>query len=230
MFAGHLGTALAIGRAERRINVGVFVLAAILLDVVLWLLVLLGVEAVTIPADFIRTHQPQFVFPWSHGLLAGVGWSALAGGAALACYPRLGPARLRAALLVAAAVFSHWLLDALVHAPELPVAGDRSTKVGLGLWDAMPVALAVEAAIAVAGLWLFLAGAGWSRARKIALVLLSLVVLAGTVAGMTVAGPPPSVAAMAWSSLGTIVLVCGLASWIGRRKVDRGPRPAPCSR
>ena len=88
---------------------------------------LLGVEAVTIPADFIRTHQPQFVFPWSHGLLAGVGWSALAGVAALACYPRLGPARLRAALLVAAAVFSHWLLDALVHAPELPVAGDSST-------------------------------------------------------------------------------------------------------
>lgn len=31
MFAGHIGAALAIGRSERRINVGYFVLAAICL-------------------------------------------------------------------------------------------------------------------------------------------------------------------------------------------------------
>ena len=33
MFAGHIGTALAIGRAERAVNVGVFIAAALLLDV-----------------------------------------------------------------------------------------------------------------------------------------------------------------------------------------------------
>jgi len=42
MFAGHDGAALAMGRAERRVSVGVFVVAALLLDFVLWLFMLLG--------------------------------------------------------------------------------------------------------------------------------------------------------------------------------------------
>ena len=123
MFAGHVGAALAIGRAERRVNVGAFILAAVLLDVVLWVFVLLGCEFVTIPADFADTHQAQFVFPYSHSLLAGIGWSALAGIATFLWYPRLAQSKARAAALVAAVVFSHWLLDALVHAPQGLTAG-----------------------------------------------------------------------------------------------------------
>ena len=42
MFAGHVGAALAIGRAERRVNVGVFIAAALFLDALLWLFVLVG--------------------------------------------------------------------------------------------------------------------------------------------------------------------------------------------
>lgn len=216
MFAGHVGAALVIGRAERRINLGVFVFAAVFLDFLLWLLVLLGWESVTIPADFASTHQPQFVFPYSHGLLASAAWSALAGiGTFLVC-ARLKPARTRAAALVAAAVFSHWLLDALVHVPELPLAGASSLKLGLGLWQTMPLALIIEGAIALAGLYLFVSGSGLSRARKLWLSVLSVVILALTVFGMTVAPPPPSVAAMASTSLISIGLVCALAAWLGR--------------
>ena len=216
MFAGHVGAGLAIGRLERRINVGVFVFAAVLIDFMLWLFVLFGWESVLIPADFAATHQPDFVFPYSHGLLAGIAWSALASTAAFFYYRRLKGARFRAAVLVAAAVFSHWLLDALVHVPELPVAGERSVKVGLGLWQSMPVALAVEALIAAAGLSLFLSGAGISRAKKLWLAVLCLVVLASTVVGMTVAPPPPSVRAMAVTSLVTIAVVVALAGGLGR--------------
>ena len=217
MFAGHVGAALAIGRAERRVNVGVFIFAAVFLDFLLWLFVLLGWESVTIPADFSSTHQPQFVFPYSHGLLASIGWSVLAGVATFLWYPRLTHVKVRAAALVAFAVFSHWLLDALVHAPELPVAGASSTKLGFGLWQIMPVALAVEALIAAAGLYLFVAGAGLSRAKKLWLSVLCLIILAFTVIGMTVAPPPPSIAAMAATSLVTIAVVCAIACWLGKR-------------
>jgi hypothetical protein len=212
MFAGHIGAAMAIGRAEPRVNVGVFVLAALWLDLVLWLFVLLGWESVAIPADFARTHQPAFVFPYSHGLLAAVGWSLLAGVATAAVRPRRG-----AALWVALAVFSHWLLDALVHGPEMPLASEGSRKVGLGLWHSMPLALAIETLIVLAGLWLFLSAAPLTRARKIGLAALALVALAFTIAGMTVAPPPPSVTAMAASSLITIVVVSALAAWLGKR-------------
>jgi membrane-bound metal-dependent hydrolase YbcI (DUF457 family) len=167
MFAGHIGAALAIGRSERRINVGAFVMAALLLDFVLWLFVLLGWESVVIPPDFAATHQPDFVFPFSHGLLASLVWSGLAGAAALVVCASLGRSMRRVATLVFAAVFSHWLLDAWVHAPELPIAGAGSARVGLGLWHNMPFALAVEALILIAGLALFLPGAALPRARKL---------------------------------------------------------------
>jgi hypothetical protein len=216
LFAGHIGAALAIGRAERRINIGIFVFAAVLLDLVLWLFILLGWESVTITADFAKSHQPEFVFPYSHGLIAGVGWSGVAAAATFLFRPRLKEATPRAAALVAAAVFSHWLLDALVHAPEMPLAGAGSMKIGLGLWNTMPAALALEAFIVVAGLFLFLSGAGLTRAKKGGLAALCLLVLGFTVAGMTVAPPPPSVVAMAASSLATIILVSALAGWLGK--------------
>jgi hypothetical protein len=216
MFAGHVGAALAIGRAERRVNVGVFVAAALLLDIALWLFVLLGWESVFLPANFATTHQPEFVFPYSHSLVASLLWSAVAALVGWAGYAGLRPARGRAAGLVAAAVFSHWLLDVLVHKPELPIAGAGSPKVGLGLWQSVPIALVVEAAIVAAGLILFVRGSSLSRGKSLALSALSLVILAFTVVGMTIAPPPPSAQAMATSSLATLVVVCALACWFGR--------------
>lgn len=69
-------------------------------------------------------------------------------GAALAIGRVEKSGRFRSAALVGAAVFSHWLLDALVHVPELPLLGADSTKVDLGLWQSMP---APPSAMAMAG-------------------------------------------------------------------------------
>ena len=221
MFAGHVGAALVIGRAERRVNVGAFIAAALLLDLLLWILILLGWESVFIPSNFASTHQPEYVFPYSHGLAASLTWSAIAGAAGFVWCAHLPVAKWRAAALIAAAVFSHWLLDALVHQPEMPLAGVRSIKVGLALWQSMPAALAIESAIVVAGLWLFMPGSGLSRGKSLALAALVLLVLVFTVVGMTIAPPPTSALAMAGSSLVTLVVVCALACWLGRLPSER---------
>lgn len=215
MFAGHIGAALALGRAERRMNVGVLIAAALLLDLLLWTFVLVGWESVSIPADFATKHQPDFVFPWTHGLLASLAWSLLAGAAAFAAYGSLREARGRAAAVVAAAVFSHWILDALVHKPELPIAVS-GPAVGLGLWNAMPIALGVESALVLAGLWLYLRDSRTSPGRSIGLGFLAIFTLVFTIAGMTKAPAPPSVAAMASSSLVTLGILCVLFAWLGR--------------
>jgi hypothetical protein len=216
MFAGHIGAGLAIGRADRRINVGVLIAASLLLDVVLWLFILLGWESVSIPADFSRSHQPHFTFPYSHSLFGSLAWSVLAALAACWWFPRSDGMKLRAAALVCAAAFSHWLLDALVHAPELPLAGPQSRMVGLGLWDAIPLALTVESLIVAVGLWLYLPGAPISRGRKCGVFALGAVVLGSTIVGMTLAPPPPSADAMAAGSLVTVSIVAAVAWWLGR--------------
>ena len=221
MFAGHIGVALAAARAAPRINVGVLAAASLLLDLLLWLFVLLGWESVVIPADFPQTHQPEFVFPYSHGLVACVVYAALGGALVFRLQKSREAEKLRIAFLTAGVVLSHWLLDALVHRPELPVAGTASHQVGLGLWNNMPVALMIEAALVIVGMLLFFPGCGLSRSKKFSLAVLSLFVLAFTVVGMTVAPPPPSAAAMAGSSLGAIVLVCGLIGWLGSSASER---------
>jgi hypothetical protein len=84
------------------------------------------------------------------------------------------------------------------------------------LWHDMTLALTLEGAIVVAGLYLFLSGSKLPRARSVALALLSLLVMAFTAIGMTIAPAPPSPMAMAGSSLATLAVVCGLAYWLGR--------------
>lgn len=216
MFAGHIGAGLAIGSAERRVNVGWFVAAALLIDFVLWTFVLLGWETVSITNNFSDTHQPHFVFPYSHSLAAGLAWSLLAGAVGFASFSRLGSSRIRAALLIVAAAFSHWLLDALVHQPEMPLTGENSPAVGMGLWNNMPVGLGIETGIVVLGLFLFMRGSTLSRRKSIILASLCIIVLAFTIAGMTIAPPPPSARAMAGSSLVTLIVVCSLIFWLGR--------------
>ncbi len=216
MFAGHVGAALALKRAERRVNLGVLILAALLLDVLLWLFVLAGLEQVIVPADYARRHYVTFVFPYSHSLAASLGWSILAG--ALTWVATVGwvGGRGWATVVVAAAVFSHFPLDVLVHIPELPLLGEASPKVGLGLWNQMPVALMLEVLITAGGLLVFLRGVTLARGRTIGLVGLVVFVTALTVAGMTVAPAPPSIPQVAISSVVGILLVAAIGGWLDR--------------
>ena len=41
---------------------------------------------------------------------------------------------------------SHWILDLLVHRPDLPLY-DNTAKVGLGLWNYLGISLALEALV-----------------------------------------------------------------------------------
>jgi len=195
----------------------------LLLDFILWLLVLTGWESVSIPADFASTHQAHFVFLYSHGLVAALAWSILAAAVAFGGFARRAAIRGRAAALIGMAVFSRWLLDALVHRPELPLMGADSPLLGLGLWRQQPIALAVEAALVVGGLLLFVQGGNLARGRQIALSALTLLILVFIAVGMTVAPPPPSAFAMAGRSMLTLALICAIAGWFGRLAPPRPP-------
>jgi hypothetical protein len=61
----------------------------------------------------------------------------------------------RGAWFVAALVVSHWLLDAIVHVPDLPLSPGGGTMMGLGLWQSRAATMAVEVPIFALGVWLY---------------------------------------------------------------------------
>jgi hypothetical protein len=140
----------------------VLIFAALLADFLLGIFAALGLEQAHVPHDFASLHYLTFTFPYSHGLVALLLWGALAG--LLLCrLDRRQPAR--AFFVIAALVISHFVLDALVHARELPLLGEHSPKVGLGLWNHMPLELTLETLLTFAGLAIYwqLAGSKLSR-------------------------------------------------------------------
>ncbi|WP_428034942.1 hypothetical protein [Amphritea sp.] len=216
MLAGHIGAALAISRLERRVNLGVLVAAALLLDLLLWSFILFGWESVTVPQNYADKHQLTFNFAYSHSLSAAAIWSAMAGAASFLWYAEHKGLGFRAVFMVSVLVLSHWLLDFTVHNPNIPVLGETSFKVGLGLWDNMPLALLFEACILITGLFLFLFGANISALKLTAITIICLLLLAGTVIGMTIAPAPSSTVILAQSSLVMILSTCLLTGWLAR--------------
>ena len=189
MLAGHIGVALGLKRVAPRLNLGVLVAASLLPDLALWVLVLLGFESAGIPNDYATTHQLEFTFPWSHGLVACVIAAAVAGAAVMAWLDGEAVARVRAGMAVEVAVVSHWILDALVHRPELPLLGDDSRNVGLALWNVAPIALAVEAAMVGLGLWLYARGPATGRLRPVVLVTLAALAMSMNAANSSTEAP-----------------------------------------
>jgi hypothetical protein len=63
---------------------------------------------------------------------------------------------------------------------------------------------------------LFVPGSRLTRIRSLSLAALVLIISVFTVFGMTVAPQPPSVTAMAGSSLVTFVVLCALSCWLGK--------------
>jgi hypothetical protein len=93
--------------------------------------------------------------------------------------------------VVAALVLSHWFLDAIVHAPDLPLAPGLDTLVGFGLWNSLPATLAVEIPLFALGVWLY---AKCTRAtdRTGRFAFMGLVAFLAVIYAGNLFGPPPS--------------------------------------
>ena len=216
MFVGHYGPSFAAKRIEASIPLWVLFLAAQFLDVLWAPFVLLGIEKVRIVSHFTGSNALDLYYmPYTHGLPGALGWSLLA---ALLYQLIARPARARAAWLVGIVVFSHWMLDLIVHVPDLPLYGNAA-KVGFGLWNARVLAFGLEALVLIAGIWLFLTGRPRHRVR---MVIFGIALVTVQIGSTFLSGPPPSDRAVAVSALTAYAAFALLAWWA----VDRGPAEA----
>ena len=218
MFIGHYGAALAAKRWTPRLSLGWLFLAVQLVDVLFAVFVLGGIEKVRIVPGFTATNPYDLYFmPYTHGLVGALAWSALA---ALVARVLLRGQDRAVPLVVGLCVFSHWLLDAPMHTPDMPLFGDDSFKVGLGLWHHRSVTIAIELAVFAAGamIWLRATG-GLARARTGTIIFLAALV------ALTLATPfmppPANPVEMTISMLAGYFVLAGAAAWI-----DRARRPA----
>ncbi|HEY3233269.1 MAG TPA: metal-dependent hydrolase [Polyangiaceae bacterium] len=186
MFIGHFAVGFASKRLAPRTSLVWLVLAPIFADVLWPVFVLAGMEQVRIDPGNTAVTPLDFVsYPWSHSLLMLTVWGALFGAVYVLCtHDR------RAALILAAGVVSHWVLDFVTHRPDLPLYPGGGPRVGLSLWSSIPATIAVESVLFAAGLALYF-GATRAKNRKGTLGCWAFIVLLLFIYTANLFGPPP---------------------------------------
>lgn len=216
MFIGHYGPAFAAKPVERRLPLWLLFLAVQWLDVGWSSLVMLNVEKLRIVKGFTEgSSLDLYYMPFTHGLIGALALSAALGAVAALFYRERRTAII---LVLAGAVFSHWILDLVVHVPDLSLLGD-SYKVGFGLWRHVWISFPLEIALIVAGGWIYARGV--PSATPLGDVLLwSFVVIMAAIETYGAFGPEPaSPVAEAHTAL---VAYFGLAALAGAVDWARG--------
>ncbi|HUY14578.1 MAG TPA: hypothetical protein VMX16_13280 [Terriglobia bacterium] len=130
MYAGHFGVGLAIKARKPDAPTAALLAGAVLLDLLFGVLVMAGIE---------RVHMTPGISPGfsldsidvSHSLLMAIVWSVLF---ALVFRRRDWGVR----LALGGAVFSHFVLDFLMHSPDLALWPGSPIHLGLGIWRRWP--------------------------------------------------------------------------------------------
>src|SRR5919106_3829027 len=156
MVAGHFGLAAGVKATERQAPLWALMLATVWLDVLFGPLFAMGIEdletlpgggygKVIIHADYTHSLVGAAILAALFGLVAAVPWGR-----------RIG-------IVLGAVVFSHWLLDLVVHRADMPILPGNLgglPRLGFGLWRTPAASALIELAIIAVGSYLYWRAAG----------------------------------------------------------------------
>lgn len=224
MFVGHYGVSFAAKPLQPRVPLWLWFVAVQWMDVVWSFLVLLGIEKLRIVPGFTQANALDLYYmPYTHGLPGSIVVS-LVFGAIVALF--ISGNRFATFLLIAAASFSHWLLDLVVHVPDLPLYDD-SAKVGLGLWRHIALSFPLELIVLGIGAWLYARTATFAGTIGHYLYWGFVVVLAAFQVYANFGPPPASPQAMAVMALFFYALLALVAALVEKfATVSQSRRPA----
>jgi len=218
MFIGHFGIGMGAKKTVPKASLGTLFLAAQLLDLLWPTFLLLGWEHFKIEPGNTKMTPLNFTdYPLSHSLLMALVWGAL-----FAFIYFLIKKRKREAIVLGLLVVSHWVLDLLVHRPDLPLYPGHSPLVGFGLWNFVPAAIFIEGLIFVLGVYFYVRSTqAKDKVGSIgfwALVVFLVVTYAGNVFGP----PPTDPAAIAWVGESQWLIVLW-GYWVDRHRTAKLP-------
>lgn len=154
MVPGHFGLAAGVKSQVPSAPLWALMLATHWLDVFFVPLFLLGIETITPidPANPNAYGGGVIHAVYTHSLVGALLLSAVAGGLALWRWGRT------VGITVGLVAFSHWVLDLVVHYPDLPILPGNAGNLpllGFGLWGLPTLAALVELALVVVGAYLY---------------------------------------------------------------------------
>ena len=213
MVLGHFAIAFAAKKASPKISLGTLFIAAQLLDLICYLLLILGLEqikldpgnTVVVPFAFVNTSL-------SHSLLAAIIWATL-----FAFLYRLFKHDSKGTICIWVVVTSHWVLDAISHRPDLPLYPGSNTLIGLGLWNSFTGTLFFESLLFFSGVVLYLRATG-TRDRIGFYAMWSMILFLILMYAGSLYPPPPSSQAIAFLAFvhGLMIL---LAYWVDDHRI-----------
>jgi hypothetical protein len=216
VLAGHYSAAFIAKAAAPRTPLWLLCVAVQLVDVGFAVLVLLGVERMSTDPSLPSNPLVLEYMPYTHSLLATAVWAALAGAATWWYAARIWrlPSPWPVAASTGLAVASHWLLDVIVHRPDMTLYG-APPKLGLGLWNYPAVGLALELGLLLASVLTCLrVGALPASSRRGVLVLVG--VLAAVQLATTLSPP-----ALGPRGVVTTLLVLVALVALAARRIER---------
>lgn len=164
MLAGHFGLAAIVKAREPQLPVWALMASTQLLDIIFVILYAAGIEKI-VPVAGTNGSYGQLVgnyFDYSHSLVGALAISLVAAIVAGIPWGR------RNGLLLGGVVFSHWILDLLVHRSDLAILPGNAgnlPRIGLGLWAIPWISIALELVLILAGAYLYYHAAMRSAVR-----------------------------------------------------------------
>lgn len=216
MFIGHWSAAFAAGAHPKAQRLGTLAIAAQLVDIAFFAFTMVGIEHFRfVPGATASNWLMLDSAPFTHSLLGGVAFAAL-----LALPVWLSTRSRPAALIAGLVVLSHWLLDFIVHRPDLTIAG-APPMLGLGLWNAPLIEKPLELALTFGALTLYVRA---RRPRRLPVAVLCIVLL--LVQAIDWFGPRSTDAGLSASltAIFAYLFVAALCQWVGRSALP-GEKP-----
>jgi hypothetical protein len=215
MFIGHYSAAFIAATHPKAPRLGTLFIAAQLVDIAFFSFVLLGIEHMRIsPGATVMNPMDLYDMPLTHSLIGSLAWAAGFGLVVL-----LLTRKAAMALIAALVVPTHWLLDLLVHRPDLTLAGG-SAKLGLGLWNHPMIEMPLEILLTLGSAWIYVratkaSGPRWAIGLLLGL-LLAMQAFSWFGAKPTELEPGLSILALVGFAAAAV-----LAIWVGRNRMAR---------
>jgi len=217
MFIGHYGPAFVAATSRRSPRLDTLFVAAQFVDIAFFSFLLIGVEKMRqLPGATVMNGMDLYSMPYTHSLVGALCW-----GAAFAVAIRLTGRDWVAGLIGGAVVVSHWVIDLLVHRPDLTIAG-KPPALGFGLWNHPWIEIPLELAFGFGGLAWYVSrtrpvgNAGRFSPWALAAGMAILQYVNWTMPQPEVAGPAP--ASTGWLGLTAYAILIALSLWVARTR------------